>query len=57
MANLEHGDVAEMLKKTYTFKTPNDSNIVYVYNNGYYIDGRLLIDIETQKIMQKSGIS
>lgn len=55
MAKKEHTEVAESLMKQYPFKTPEDSQIVYVYRNGFYSNGRLLIEIETQKIMDETG--
>ncbi len=55
MAKKEHNEIAESLMKQYPFKTPDDSKIVYVYRNGFYSDGKLLIEIETQKIMDENG--
>lgn len=51
MAKKEFDEIAKLLMEKYKFKTPSDSNIVYVYDKGFYSNGRLLIETETQKIM------
>ncbi len=55
MAKIEFDEIAKLLMDNHTFKTPEDSQIVYVYRNGFYSNAKLLIEVETQKLMDKNG--
>lgn len=55
MVKKEYDEIAKLLIEKYTFKTPEDSKIVYVYDRGFYSNGKLLIETETQKFMDENG--
>lgn len=51
----EYDDIAKLLMDNHTFKTPEDSEICYVFLNGYYIPAEILIKKECQAMMDESG--
>lgn len=55
MAEKEFDEVAKLLMDKHTFKTPEDSQICYVYQNGYYILAEILIKKECQALMDGNG--
>lgn len=54
MSEKEYDDVAELLMKKHTFKTPEDSEICYIFLNGYYVPAEIHIKKEIQAIMDES---
>ncbi len=55
MAKKEFDEIAELLMSKYNFNTPEDSEICYVFLNGYYVPAEIHIKKEIQAIMDESG--